>query len=196
MNDSRLDAQPGAAPRDRRHRAPHRARDAGSGIGTTGAAIDLAPNGPQLATPGTVEVAAGQHHLDVFAGDRAGNLAARQRAFTAYAYEWLPPLVAGAGQGPNFTAGRTIPVRFVVRRADGTAVVDESVVVDLTDADGRPVVAPLTLSGTPAGGVVVQNGTYHADLGTKGLAPGAYVVRARFGSAQLTGELQLAVTLQ
>lgn len=108
----------------------------------------------------------------------------------------IAALVAGAGRGPNFNAGRTIPVRFVVRRADGTAVVDESIVVDLTDTDGRSVVAPLTLSGTPAGGVVVQNGTYHADLRTAGLATGAYVVRARFGSPQLTGELRLPITLQ
>lgn len=69
-----------------------------------------------------------EHALDVFAEDRAGNVAARRTTFVAYSYryQWGEPL-ATSGNGPTLQAGRTIPLRFTVRRADGTPVVDSSV---------------------------------------------------------------------
>ncbi|MBI2773448.1 MAG: hypothetical protein HYX56_03015 [Chloroflexi bacterium] len=167
-----------------------------NGDGTT--VLTFAPaildgSGAEDTTPPDLTVA---HLLDVFAEDRAGNLTTRQRAFDAYAYQWLPPLVAGNGRATTLSAGRTIPVRFAVRRADGSPVRDESVTVDLTDATGRPVVAPLTMGTTPAKGVVFRDGVYQADLGTKGVAPGAYLLRVRFDSSRLVGQLALGITLQ
>ncbi len=93
-------------------------------------------------------------------------------------------------------AGRTIPVRFRVVRADGTLVVDQSVRVDLVDAGGATVAGPQLFATTPDSGVVVQGDVYHANLSTRGVAPGHYTLRASFASPTLVGSLELPLTLR
>jgi pimeloyl-ACP methyl ester carboxylesterase len=169
------------------------ATDAESGIATSVATLDAGGTPQILRVPQTVTVAPGQHTLDVFAEDRAGNATSRQRTFTADAFTWLPPLE------PGFTgqAGRTIPVKFTVNTPAGAFVRDESVVLDLVDAQKGVVVAgPLRFGDTPASGVVIRDGIYHGNLRTEGVAPGAYILRVRFQSPQLIGEMDLPVSLK
>ncbi len=85
-------------------------------------------------------------------------------------------------------AGRTIPVRFAVRRADGTLVEDVSVTVALLDGAGRAVAGPIAFGKTPADGIVFEGPQgYHGNLSTRGVAAGSYVLRARFDSPTLVG---------
>lgn len=170
------------------------ATDLESGVATSVAKLDAAGIPQILPFPQQVQVAPGQHTLDVFAEDRAGNVASRQRSFTADVFNWFPPL----GE-PGFSgqAGRTVPVKFGVNTPGGAFVRDESVTIDLFDAQrGAVVTGPLRLSDTPASGVVIRDGAYHANLRTEGVAPGEYVLRIRFQSSQLTGEVDLPVSLK
>lgn len=94
-------------------------------------------------------------------------------------------------------AGRTIPVRFAVRRADGSLVDDASVNVTLLDAAGGVAAGPLLAAQTPAGGVVFDSTVgYHGNLSTKGLTPGSYTLRVRFDSPSLVGDLLLGIDLR
>lgn len=167
--------------------------DAGSGPGTSGVAVDMQAAGPTIEEPRMIQLAPGPHVLDAFAEDRAGNLSALQRNITALAYDWLPPLSDPGGEVLN--AGRTVPVRFVVRGPDGTPLVDDTVIVDLTDVSGRAMTPPMRFGRSPDA-VSEHAGSYHANVRTDGLAPGDYIVRARFSSPRLAGELRLPIVLR
>ena len=147
-----------------------------------------------LTAPGLVQLAPGEHRVQVLAEDRAGNLAVRERNFPAYVHEWLAPLEADGSLVSN--VGRTIPVRFVVQKTNGTFAADASVVVELIDAAGTVVSGPLGFGPDPASAVIIQGEVYHANLRTEGLLPGRYVIRARFSSPQLLGQLMVSLSLR
>jgi hypothetical protein len=129
----------------------------------------------------------------VFAEDRAGNAATSAVTLTTFAYQFIQPLVNGRQQG---AAGRTLPVRFILNRPDGTLVEDASVTVTLLDGSGTVVAGPLLFSTTPHDGVVYRDTTgYHGDLSTAGVSAGSYLLRVRFDSPTLIGELLLGVDL-
>lgn len=94
---------------------------------------------------------------------------------------WLSPTPTSAN------AGRTIPVRFTVTAPDGSFVLDQSVRVELLDADGNTVCGPYLWSTTPSTGVTVSDGAYIAQLDTTNTVPGVYTIRASFSSGTLTG---------
>jgi hypothetical protein len=83
-----------------------------------------------------------------------------------------------------------------VRDAGGAAVLDDTVTVDLADVNGRAVTSPSTIGGSPADAVRIQNGIYHANIRTDGLPPAEYVLRARFGSVHVLGELRRTIVLR
>ena len=68
--------------------------------------------------------------------------------------------------------------------------------VALLNSAGAIVAGPLLFSHTPADGVVFKDNTgYHSDLSTAGVTPGSYVLRVRFDSSALVGDLLLGVDL-
>jgi len=74
-------------------------------------------------------------------------------------------------------------------------VEDASVTVTLLDGSGT-VVAGLLFSTTPHDGVVYRDTTgYHGDLSTAGVSAGSYLLRVRFDSPTLIGDLLLGVDL-
>jgi len=69
--------------------------------------------------------------------------------------------------------------------------------VALLDDVGRVAAGPLVASRTPASGVVFENAVgYHGNLSTKGLTPGSYMLRVRFDSPSLIGDLLLGLDLR
>lgn len=170
------------------------ATDAESGVADSLAVIDAASSRQVVNTPGVLSLPPGQHTVDVYAEDQAGNAAHQQLTLQADAYQWLPPLQAdGSFSG---TAGQTIPVKFRVTTPGGQFVADASVCVDLVDDQGNVVVPALQLSQTPSQGVVIQGEQYHANLSTTGVAPGQYQARVRFNSPQLLGEFTIPISLR
>jgi hypothetical protein len=165
------------------------ASDAGSGVSLSMAVIDANATSGQnqgensdnrhrivLNQPGSVTLAPGSHILDVYAEDKAGNSATAHRDFTVDAFKWRH---AGGGEDDNASgAGSAIHVQFVVTNPDGRFVADPTVVVDLLDAHGSVVAT---------GSVEIQDHEYRATIQTRGLAPGSYLVRARFNSSLLVG---------
>jgi hypothetical protein len=172
------------------------ANDTGSGIGVSQAYVDLNGSRQLLTAPTTIQLPAGQHTLDAYAEDQLGNSTTAHRDFTADAFAWQPPLSSGPFSG---SVGRTIPVKFNVTTPGGVFVTDSSVIVDLLNAGGTVVAGPMTFAQTPDAGVAVVTGSngsiYQANLRTSGLAPGTYVLRARFNSANLLGQLTLSIQL-
>lgn len=168
------------------------ATDPESGIGTSLADVDVTGARQVLNAPGTIQLPGGQHSLDVYSEDHAGNNATAHRDFTADAFAWMSPLSSSGFIG---NAGRTIPVKFTVTTADGTFVSDSSVVVDLVDGTGATVAGPMSAAQTPDAGVLIASPTYQANLRTDGVAPGAYTIRVRFNSPALLGQLSLPIQL-
>jgi hypothetical protein len=92
--------------------------------------------------------------------------------------------------GP-FTVGRNLPVKFTVRGPDGSAILDQTVQVDVLDADGNVVAGPYLFGDQPSRSVMWGNDSYHVNVDTRAVAPGAYWLRVRFSSAALTGEFRV-----
>lgn len=171
------------------------ASDADSGLAQSFAMVDRMSSGggTRLDAPGPLALSPGTHTIEVFAEDRAGNAATRVVTLTADAYQFLQPLLNGRQQGQG---GRTLPVRFVLNLPDGTPVEDASVTVTLLDGVGTVVAGPLLFSTTPHDGVVYRDTTgYHGDLSTAGVSAGSYLLRVRFDSPTLVGDLLLGVDL-
>lgn len=171
------------------------ASDSGSGVAESFALIDRAgPTPLRIGAPGGVAVTPGSHTVEFVAEDRAANGAMLTRTFLAYAYEWDRPI---SGDGTfDGNVGRTIPVKFRVMRPDGTLVEEGSVTLIVRDAAQRTVVGPLRLAPTPNAGIKITDGTYHADVGTRGLPAGDYEIVVRFDSPTLVGALVTALTLR
>lgn len=168
------------------------ATDTGSGVARSQAVVDKGAGQTLLTQPGIVStLSAGPHTLDVWAEDRVENTNTAHRDFTADSYSWQPPLRTGF----QANIGQAIPVKFSVATAAGTFVADASVLVDLLDSAGKVVTGPVGYSQSPAQGVTIQDGKYHVDLSTDGLAPGTYTVRVRFNSPTLVGTLSLPISL-
>ena len=171
------------------------ATDASSGVANSFAVIDRTGAARIVPSPAPVALAAGPHIIDVIAEDRAGNVGLKTTRTTTYGFQWLVPLTANGRY--RDAAGRTIPVRFMVQRADGTLVDDASVAISLLDESENTVVGPLVFGNTPAGGVVFhETSGYHSNLSTAGVVAGRYLLRARFNSATLVGDLTLGIDLQ
>jgi len=76
------------------------------------------------------------------------------------------------------------------------AHVEESVTVALLDGAGGVVAGPLYFSTTPYDGVVYRDATgYYGNLPTTGAGAGSYLLRVRFDSPTLIGDLLLNVDL-
>jgi len=169
------------------------ASDSQSGVSSSGATIDFGqPDQIKLTQPGSVRVSVGSHTLDLGAEDRVENVTTTHSTFLADGYSWEPPL----GSGFSGHAGRMIPVKFTVTTPSGEFVQDQSVALDLVDASGNAVTAPMTYGTDPSQSVAVTGGHYHGNLDTAGISSGNYVVRVRFNSATLVGTLTLPVTLR
>jgi Tol biopolymer transport system component len=96
--------------------------------------------------------------------------------------EWLSHL------SNNFTVGRNLPVKFIIRDEDGAPVFDDSVRVDVVDPSGNVVVGPYVFGGSPSRSVTWNGDTYHVNVDTKDLEAGMYTLRVRFSSPTLTVE--------
>jgi Tol biopolymer transport system component len=127
---------------------------------------------------------AGIYNVDVTVTDsNGGSTTATMRVNVGgYSYEV---------DGP-FTVGRNLPVKFTVRGPDGALVIDESVKVDVIDASGTVVAGPWVFGDQPSRSVTWSGGSYHVNVDTRDLAPGAYRLRVRFSSPTLTGEFTVA----
>jgi hypothetical protein len=168
------------------------ASDALSGVAFSSAALDGNLQ-TSYANGALASVEPGAHSIDVFAEDRAGNFATTSRRFMADEYAWLDPLnPSGVFTG---NAGRTIPVKFSVTTPAGVSVADNSVTVSMIDHTGRVVVGPLVVSDSPSSGVKIGP-DYHANVSTKGLAPGTYWIRVTFDSSTLVGAFSHEVSLR
>lgn len=133
--------------------------------------------------------AAGLYNVAVSVADgRTGgvttaNLAVNVRGFS---FDWQDPVAGG------FTVGRNLPVKFTVHGPDGAFVLDPTVQVDVLDGTGAVVAGPFVLGDQPSRSVMVSGDSYHVNVDTRNLAAGAYLLRARFSSPVLTGEVTLA----
>jgi hypothetical protein len=107
---------------------------------------------------------------------------------SGYTYEWLDPIA------DTFVVGRNLPVKFTVRGPDGAFVLDQSVVVDVIDANGNVVAGPYVFGDQPSRLVMWSSDSYHVNVDTKDLAPGMYWLRVTFSSPTLTGEFTLGTT--
>jgi hypothetical protein len=172
--------------------------DTQSGVSSTGATLDGRTT--VYATGSVIPVAAGHHRLDVWAEDAAGNSSRASVSFDADSYTWIAPLLPGGAMIEN--AGRTFPIKFNVRRSDGTFVDDRSATLTLVNGAGRTVVGPLRVAASPDDGIAIEvdslTGTvqYHGNVKTKGLAPGSYKVVVTFDSPTLVGEFGIALSLR
>jgi pimeloyl-ACP methyl ester carboxylesterase len=172
------------------------ASDAGSGLAQSFAVVDrtISGGGTRLDAPGPIALSPGTHTIEVFAEDWAGNAATTAVTLNTFTHQFLQPLANGRQEGE---AGRTLPVRFVLDRPDGTPIEDASVTVALLDGTGQVVAGPLHFSTTPHDGVVYRDATgYHGNLPTTGVSAGRYLLRVRFNSPTLIGDLLLGVDLR
>jgi len=106
-------------------------------------------------------------------------------------WTWLPPVSVT----DPYTAqvGSTIPVQFTLTDLEGNFVADDSVTLQLLDADGNVVAGPVGLADNPSRGIVIRGHKYHYNLQTKGLPPGTYTLAASYNSA--TPGLPATVTI-
>jgi hypothetical protein len=88
-----------------------------------------------------------------------------------------------------------VPVHFTVTAPDGSFVVDQSVRVELLDANGTVVAGPLLWSSTPSSGVTASDGVYLANLDTSKDAAADYTLRVSFSSPTLTGSFTRTLSL-
>jgi hypothetical protein len=100
-------------------------------------------------------------------------------------FEWLAPL------SDTFIVGRNLPVKFAVRGADGSPVLDESVEVDVVDSSGALVAGTYVFGDQPSRSVMWNGDYYHVNVDTRDLEAGMYQLRVRFSSATLSGEFTL-----
>ena len=97
-----------------------------------------------------------------------------------YQLQWLQPISNGNPYPSQ--VGRTIPIQFTLTDLQGNFVTDQSVTIELVDADGNVVVGPIGLGNNPATGIVIQNEKYHYNLQTKGLSAGLYTLRVYYNA--------------
>lgn len=93
-----------------------------------------------------------------------------------------------------FSVGRNLPVKFTVLGPDGSFVLDPSIRVDVVDAAGTVVAGPYFFGDQPSRSVMASGDSYHVNVDTRALAPGAYSLRVQFSSATLRGEFRLDTT--
>jgi len=105
-----------------------------------------------------------------------------------FSFQWHEPVES------SFAVGRLLPVKFSVLRGDGTPVFDSTVRVDVLDASGA-VLAGYTYSANPTGSVTWNGSMYHANVDTRGFAPGDYTLRVSFSSPTLTGSFTKQTTV-
>ncbi len=168
--------------------------DSGSGVVSSVAVIDGATAPTVITRSGMVAFAPGRHEVALFGEDRAGNGATRTYFVDALTLEWLAPL--DKDRERQFSASRAIPVKFVIRRADGTLVADQSVTVELLNGAGHAALPPRRAAAGPEDGVTIADSKYHTNLKTSGLAAGQYTLRVSFTSPTLVGRVDLAVVLR
>ncbi|MBI5842601.1 MAG: M23 family metallopeptidase [Chloroflexi bacterium] len=97
-----------------------------------------------------------------------------------YQLEWLPPI---SNSNPySGQQGRTIPVKFTVTDFGGNFVVDESLTLQVLDANGNVVIGPFHVSNNPANGIAIQGKQYHYNLETKNLPAGSYMLEVTYNS--------------
>ncbi|TMG41005.1 MAG: hypothetical protein E6H94_02715 [Chloroflexi bacterium] len=131
--------------------------------------------------------------MEFVAEDGAGLASFETRTVTALGLEWTEPLGSGGFEG---NAGRSIPVKFTIRAADGTPFVRQIATLEIRDTTGRTVVGPIGSGTNPSNGIaVVGNDMYHAGVPTTGLAPGTYELVLRFDASDVTGEVHRTLTL-
>lgn len=104
-------------------------------------------------------------------------------------FAWLSPTPTSAN------AGRTVPVHFTVTAPDGSSVLDQSVRLDVLDANGNTVNGPYLWSSTPSTGVAWSDGVYAVNVDTTKDAAGQYTLRVSFSSGSLSGSFTRALTL-
>ncbi len=133
---------------------------------------------------------AGTYSVLVTVTDSEGASGSATLAVTVrkYTFQWLEPVDS------SFTVGRLMPVRFSVLRADGSPVLDTSVRVDVLDASGA-LVAGYIYGVNPSGAVNWNDSEYHANVDTRGFAPGDYTLRVSFSSATMTGSFTKQATI-
>ena len=161
--------------------------DYGDGSGV--ASLALAPDRTFALSHGYAGV--GTYTVVVTVSDSNGgtgtdrlSVAVRNDTFT-----WLSPTPTSANPG------RTVPVHFTVTAPDGSFVLDQSVRVELLDANGTVVAGPLLWSSTPSSGVTVSDGVYLANLDTSKDAAADYTLRVSFSSPTLTGSFTRTLSL-
>ena len=170
------------------------ATDPESGVVSTAAWIDPGTSlARRFGISSLVEFTAGTHSVEFVAEDGAGLASFETRTVTALGLEWTEPLGSGGFEG---NAGRSIPVKFTIRAADGTPFVRQIATLEIRDATGRTVVGPIGSGTNPSNGIaVVGNDMYHAGVPTTGLAPGTYELVLRFDASDVTGEVHRTLTL-
>jgi hypothetical protein len=170
------------------------ASDPESGLLGTWAVIDPGTTTERRADNGLVVLSAGTHTIEFVAQDRAGLAASASRTVMALRLDWVEPLGSGAFEG---NAGRSIPVKFTIRAADGTAFTRQIATLEIRDATGRTVVGPIGSGTNPSNGIaIVGDDMYHAGVPTTGLAPGTYELVVRFDASDVTGEVHRAFILK
>jgi len=98
-----------------------------------------------------------------------------------YEFEWLPPI----GNLNPYSAQQksTIPVKFTITDFDGSFVVDESVTLQVLNANGNVVVGPIPVSNNPNNGIKIQASQYHYNLKTKDLPADSYTLQITYNSS-------------
>lgn len=92
--------------------------------------------------------------------------------------EWKPPL---SNADPyEAKAGSTIPVKFSLADTEEEFVEDETVALQLVDADGNIVLGPVTIADKPKDGIVIQGKQYHFDVETKNLSAETYTLQISY----------------
>lgn len=146
---------------------------------TSGVATQATPSVPALTSVGTYVITCGG------ASDRAGNSASATKTFQSI-YRWdgfLQPINDTAHQIDTatsiFKAGSTVPVKFQLKRANGTIITPSSAPIWITPLQGSPTSA--AVDETAYVGTATTGGTYRADgdqwiynWSTKGLKAGYY----------------------
>lgn len=110
-----------------------------------------------------------------------------------YQLEWLPPISNSNPYRAN--QGSAIPVKFTITDFDGNFVIDESVTLQVLDANGKIVVGSISVSNNPNNGIKVQGDQYHYNLNTKYLSAGSYILQITYSSSNGTQAETRSITL-
>ncbi|MDO9300341.1 MAG: PxKF domain-containing protein [Anaerolineales bacterium] len=131
-----------------------------------------------------------RHPLENMAGATMGEAWAY---LNGYQLEWLPPI---SNSNPySAQQGSTIPVKFTITDFNGNFVTDESVALQVLDANGSVVVGPIPVSNNPNNGIKIQGSQYHYNLKTKDLPAGSYTLRVTYNSLNGTQAETRSITL-